>query len=74
MKILRTAFLCLGISVLVEVSQLYQADWINGIRRTLVGALVLGNSFVWSDLLCYMSGCFLAGLFDFIIMRNLFRE
>lgn len=40
----------------IEFSQLYQAPWINNIRHTLIGGLVLGEIFVWSDLLCYTVG------------------
>jgi hypothetical protein len=44
------------LSVLVEVSQLYKAPWIDSIRRTTIGGLVLGHGFVWSDLACYAVG------------------
>ena len=40
----------------IEFSQLYQAPWINNIRHTVIGGLVLGETFVWSDLLCYTLG------------------
>lgn len=40
----------------IEVSQLYQAPWINNIRNTTLGALVLGSGFLWSDLLAYVLG------------------
>lgn len=51
------ALLTLAISFAVEVSQLYQANWINQIRSTRIGALFLGAGFKWSDLPCYMAGC-----------------
>jgi len=44
------------ISFAVEFSQLYQADWINSIRDTRPGGLILGSGFKWSDLLCYSAG------------------
>ena len=34
----------------VEESQLYHASWIDSIRGTTLGALVLGHGFLWSDL------------------------
>src|SRR3954463_12036456 len=34
----------------IEFSQLYQEDWINQIRRTLLGALILGKGFLTVDL------------------------
>ncbi|MDN3550738.1 DUF2809 domain-containing protein [Mucilaginibacter aquaedulcis] len=40
----------------IEFSQLYQAPWINNLRHTLFGRLVLGTGFLWSDLLCYTVG------------------
>ena len=40
----------------IEFSQLYKAPWINDLRQTLFGRLVLGAGFLWSDLLCYTVG------------------
>jgi hypothetical protein len=40
----------------IEFSQLYQAAWINRIRQTLPGRLILGQGFLWGDLLAYMVG------------------
>jgi len=40
----------------IEFSQLYKAPWIDEIRHTLFGRLVLGEGFLWSDLLCYVVG------------------
>lgn len=52
----RLAATALAISCAIEVSQLYHAPWIDAIRRTLPGALVLGHGFLWSDLACYVAG------------------
>jgi hypothetical protein len=40
----------------IEFSQLYQAPWINNIRHTVIGALVLGEVFSWGDILSYTIG------------------
>jgi hypothetical protein len=40
----------------IEFSQLYKAPRINELRHTLLGRLVLGEGFLWSDLLCYVIG------------------
>jgi hypothetical protein len=40
----------------IEFSQLYQAPWINNIRHTTFGALVLGEVFCWGDMLSYTAG------------------
>ncbi len=50
------AVLALALSVAVEFSQLYQAPWINAVRETTLGGLVLGFGFLWSDLACYVAG------------------
>jgi hypothetical protein len=52
----RVALLAMSLSVLVEVGQLYHAPWIDSIRRTRLGGLILGYDFVWSDLACYAAG------------------
>jgi hypothetical protein len=40
----------------IEFSQLYQANWINHIRQTTFGKLVLGQVFSWGDILSYTVG------------------
>lgn len=52
----RLATTALALCGAIEVSQLYHAPWIDAIRRTLPGALVLGHGFLWSDLACYVAG------------------
>lgn len=64
-RLLRRAIAALLFSYCIEVSQLYQSDWINAIRGTTLGALVLGHGFLWSDMVCYTVGIALAVLADF---------
>ncbi|EEK78763.1 DUF2809 domain-containing protein [Bacillus cereus] len=40
----------------IEMSQLYHAPWIDSIRATTLGGLVLGYGFLWSDLIAYTIG------------------
>lgn len=47
-----TSLFCIGI----ECSQLYQAEWINNLRKTFPGQMLLGSGFLWSDLVCYAVG------------------
>ena len=65
----RLAVFALAVSFAVEFSQLYQAQWINSIRSTRLGHLVLGSGFGWSDLLAYIAGAGIA-LGAEIIVRN----
>ncbi len=48
---------------LIEISQFYHAEWIDIIRNTQIGSLVLGHGFLWSDMICYSVGI-LIGLFS----------
>ncbi|MBW7476164.1 DUF2809 domain-containing protein [Paenibacillus oenotherae] len=52
--------LCFGI----EFSQLYQADWINDIRATTLGALILGKGYLTMDLIRYSVGILVSCLVD----------
>lgn len=52
----------------IEISQLYQAQWINNLRATTLGALILGHGFLWSDLICYTIGVFIGCFIDNIAL------
>ena len=54
----------LAICYLDELSQLYHAPWIDSIRHTTLGGLVLGFGFLWSDLICYTVGAACAAMID----------
>jgi hypothetical protein len=43
----------------IEVSQLYHSAFVDQARHTTLGGLILGDTFVWSDLFCYLVGVFL---------------
>lgn len=60
----RAASWTLGISVLVELSQLLHTPWLDALRANRFVALVLGRGFVASDLVCYAVGVALAALLD----------
>ena len=40
----------------IEFSQLYHSQWIDSLRKTRMGGLVLGYGFLWSDLVSYTIG------------------
>jgi hypothetical protein len=63
------AAMALILSLLVEVSQLYHATWIDTIRQTKLGGLVLGFGFLWSDLVCYAVGVGLGVLLEWGVTR-----
>jgi hypothetical protein len=56
--------LALSFSFFIESSQFLQYDWLNSIRSTTIGALVLGHGFLFSDLICYGVGVSFATILD----------
>lgn len=63
-KTWKLAVLALASAYAVEFSQLYQAAWINSIRATTLGHLVLGSAFHWQDLIAYPIGVALGAALD----------
>ena len=53
---IKIAALALAFCCLIEISQLYHAPWIEVIRHTRLGGLILGFGFLRSDLVCYFVG------------------
>ena len=51
-------------SIGIEFSQLCQERWLNVLRRTLPGRLILGSVFAWADFSYYALGIILGILFD----------
>ena len=62
------ATVAISYSFLTEISQLYQAPWINMLRRTTIGGLLLGFGFLWSDLLAYIMGVAIGVLFEKVVL------
>jgi hypothetical protein len=54
----------------VEFSQLYHAPWIDQLRSTILGALVLGSGFLFSDLICYTTGIFIGSLCEMYVLHR----
>lgn len=59
----------LAICWLVEFSQIYRAPWIESIRHTRLGHLVLGSTFNSPDLLAYVVGVGLGALLTWSAIR-----
>lgn len=59
-SLLLSLLFCFGI----EILQLVQIDWLIAIRKTTLGHYILGEGFLWLDLLCYAVGTLMAFLID----------
>ena len=65
--IISWAIIC---SYSIEISQLYHAPWIDAIRNTVLGGLILGFGFLWSDLVCYTIGLIIGIIIDIMINKT----
>ena len=61
-----TAASALIFSFMVETSQLYHAPWIDVIRSTRLGALVLGSVFNWPDFPAYTLGVLIGAALELL--------
>jgi hypothetical protein len=65
------AFLAMAFSVAIELSQLYHTPWLDSIRQTTLGGLILGFGFLWSDLACYAAGVGIGIILELFILGAL---
>jgi hypothetical protein len=66
----RLAVGALGIACAVELTQLYRAPWIDAVRATSAGGLVLGHGFLWSDIVSYAVGIVMAAGGDHLLWNR----
>ena len=66
----RVAVATLAFSFLVEFQQLVRWKWLVGLRSTTLGHLVLGQGFLWLDLVAYVLGTLLIYLLAKMAERN----
>jgi hypothetical protein len=65
-SLLFSLLFCFGI----EFLQLVQIDWLITIRKTTLGHYILGQGFLWSDLLCYIIGTLVAFIIDWKCIKT----
>ncbi len=58
----------------IELSQLYQADWIIALRGNVIGKLVLGQGFLWTDFICYTVGIGIGYIIQQALWKNLIKD
>ena len=67
----RLVITSLAITYAIEFSELYQADWINQLRSIKLIGLILGFTFLWSDLAMYTIGIAVGALLERFILKRL---
>ena len=70
LKTYKTFLLSLLFCFGIEILQLVQIDWLIAIRKTTLGHYILGEGFLWSDLLCYIIGTLIAFLIDWKFIKT----
>ncbi len=71
---LEIAVLATGLCIIVETSQLLDAQWIRSLREYPVIRLLIGQGFMWSDLLLYAVGIGIAWVLDRLILMRIFGK
>ncbi|SPT93103.1 YjgA [Bacillus tequilensis] len=69
MKTMKTGLISLSFCFFIEISQLYHAEWIDRIRDTSLGGLVLGYGFLWSDIEAYTIGIAACTVIELLILE-----
>lgn len=64
---LQVALTAVAFSWAIEFLQLYHAPWIDSIRSTVLGRLVLGSTFNSPDLVAYVIGVVLGSIADRVL-------
>lgn len=70
LKTHKTFLLSLLFCFSIETLQLVQMDWLIGLRKTTLGHYILGQGFLWLDLLCYIIGGLLAYIIDKLFLST----
>lgn len=65
-SLLLSLLFCFGI----EILQLVQIDWLIAIRKNTLGHYILGEGFLWLDLLCYVMGTLMAYYLDKLFLSS----
>lgn len=63
----------IALSYAVEFSQLIKSEWLDGLRSTFIGHMLLGQGFLWSDLAAYTAGAAAALIISCLAGRALSR-
>lgn len=63
------ALVSLLVCYVIETLQLYQAHWIVTIRSTTIGHLILGQGFLWSDIVAYTFGIGIAFIIESLLKK-----
>lgn len=73
-KLWKIAVINFLLGAVIEISQLFKPEWLNNIRHTYFGGLLLGHGFLWSDLVCYAVGTLIAWVIVLVIEKYILKN
>ena len=65
----RISIYSLSVCFAVETLKLYPSQWLDSVRHTTLGHLVLGHSFTWKNYIAYTIGITIAAVFEYVAGR-----
>lgn len=69
-KAIEIMILSLLICYGIEFLQLYQEEWMIELRKTLFGRYVLGQGFLWTDIIAYTFGIAIAFVIEKFTLKH----
>lgn len=70
----QNAFAALAFSYLIEISQLFSPPFLVAARSTVIGGLIFGYGFLWSDIICYTVGALVCFTVEMLICGGKHNE
>ena len=61
-------------SYAIEISQLFSPPFLVAARKTLIGGLIFGYGFLWSDIVCYTVGAVICLTVEIIINKTISKR
>lgn len=70
----KTFLITLATTYLIEITQLFHPAWLEYLRSFKLVGLIIGYSFLWSDIVAYTAGISLGAIVDKIVERCLSKK
>ena len=68
---LKVVFVTLLFTYCIEVTQLFHPQWLEYLRSIKLFGLILGYTFLWSDIVAYTLGISTGALIEYSLLRNI---
>ena len=72
-KKIKSVIIALLICYSIELLQLYNAEWMIALRTTFFGRYVLGQGFLWTDIVSYSFGIILSYYIEVVVFNKKYQ-